>query len=413
MDVYGNETIHVDMIRLYEGRGNCMNVAFIPVRGGSKSIPFKNIKEICGKPLVYWTVKAACKCQHIDEVYISTDSDAIRQTVMKFSDEKDIDFNKVRVIDRSAENASDIASTESAMLEFAEKYEFNNIVLIQATSPLLSWKDLNNAFEIFESEDTDSVISAVRQKRFNWAVDKTGNAYPTNYDVFNRPRRQEFDGYLVENGAFYITSKKNLMESRNRVSGRIKIAEMSEDSFFEIDEPSDWIIIEALLKKRGMDRREKIPDIKLFLTDCDGCMTDGGMYYSEKGDELKKFNAKDGMGFELLRAQGIKTGIITAEDVELNKRRANKLKVDYFISGCKNKFSAVNKICSELGISVKNVAYMGDDINDVETLKNAGLSFAPANAIEEVKECIDFCTKLNGGDGAVREAIGYLLLITN
>ena len=127
-----------------------MNVAFIPVRGGSKSIPLKNIKRISGKPLVYWSIKAACECKYIDKVYIATDSDKIKDTIEKFSygDEAEL-FFKAEVIGRSAKSASDTASTESAMLEFAEKYEFDNIVLIQATSPLLQTSDLDHGFEVF------------------------------------------------------------------------------------------------------------------------------------------------------------------------------------------------------------------------------------------------------------------------
>lgn len=167
-----------------------MVVAFIPVRGGSKSIPLKNIKEICGKPLVYWTVKAACSCKYIDKVYVATDSTAIKETVESFKSGNEAGlFEKLNVIDRSAESATDTASTEFAMLEFAEKHDFNDIVLIQATSPLLSNVDLNNGFELYKEADTDSVLSAVRQKRFNWDVDENGFANPTNYDVFKRPRR--------------------------------------------------------------------------------------------------------------------------------------------------------------------------------------------------------------------------------
>ena len=114
-----------------------MNVAFIPVRGGSKSIPLKNIKPICGKPLVYWTVKAACECKYIDTVYVATDSDKIKEVSLRFKEEDPL-FHKLQVIGRSAESASDTASTESAMLEFADNYNFDNIVLIQATSPLLT-----------------------------------------------------------------------------------------------------------------------------------------------------------------------------------------------------------------------------------------------------------------------------------
>ena len=350
-----------------------MNTAFIPVRGGSKSIPLKNIKPISGKPLVYWTIRAACGCKYIDRVYVATDSDKIRETVESFKTgiEGDL-FSKAEVIGRSDESASDTASTEFAMLEFAENYEFDNIVLIQATSPLLQSSDLDHGFEAFQTEGTDSVLSVVKQKRFHWENDEDGYTHPTNYDVFNRPRRQEFDGYLVENGAFYISSKADLLKSQNRVSGNIKAVEMNEDTFFEIDEPSDWVIIEALMKKNGISAPSEIPEIKIFLTDCDGCLTDGGMYYSEKGDELKKFNTRDGMGFALLRERGVVTGIITSENVDLNRRRAEKLKLDILESGCKDKLTTIKRICDERGIGLANVCYIGDDINDIETIKAVG-----------------------------------------
>lgn len=381
-----------------------MNIAFIPVRGGSKSIPLKNIMPICGRPLVYWTIKAACECEYIDKVYVSTDSDEIRETVEQFH------MPKVEVVERSAESASDTASTEFVMLEFAEKFEFDNIVLIQATSPLLCGTDLNRGFEVFQQDGTDSVLSAVRQKRFNWAVNEEGFANPQNYDVFNRPRRQEFEGYLVENGAFYITSKTSLLESKNRVSGNIRIVEMSEDTYFEIDEPSDWAIIEALMKKNGLsDLSPSFPEIKMFLTDCDGCLTDGGMYYSEFGDETKKFNTRDGMGFSLLRDRNIITGIITSEDVQLNKRRAEKLKLDILEAGCKDKLKTVLALCEKYGIQMENVAYIGDDLNDLEVIRRVGLGCCPADAVDEVKRSAAYVTSAKGGQGVIREVVDKLL----
>lgn len=221
-----------------------MNVAFIPVRGGSKSIPLKNIKCIAGKPLVYWTVKAANDCECIDRVYVSTDSEIIKKTVESF------ELKKVIVVGRSEETASDTASTESAMLEFADQYEFDNIFLIQATSPLLEAEDLTGGYNLFCEKDVDSVFSAVKQKRFHWEIGNDGFARPMNYNIFHRPRRQEFSGYYVENGAFFITTKQMLLQSRNRISGHIKLYEMDEASYFEIDEPSDWSVIEALLKRK-------------------------------------------------------------------------------------------------------------------------------------------------------------------
>lgn len=388
-----------------------MNVAFIPVRGGSKSIPLKNIKLICGKPLVYWTVKAACKCKYIDVVYIATDSDKIKETVEAFKCGNEAEtFSKAQVIGRSAESASDKASTEFAMLEFAANYEFDNIVLVQATSPMLTAGDLDGGFELFNIDGTDSVLSVVRQYRFLWDKDEKGNVGSSNYDVFHRPRRQEFEGYLMENGAFYISSKADLIKYQNRVSGNIKAYEMCEDSAFEIDEPNDWIIIEALMRKNGFVEEKKcIPYIKMFLTDCDGCLTDGGMYYSEHGDELKKFNTRDGMGFALLRAKGIITGIVTSESVDLNRRRAEKLKLDILEAGCKDKEAAVKRLCDQYEISLENVAYVGDDINDMEVIKMVGYGCAPADAMQQVKEVADYVTKANGGEGVIREVADNIL----
>lgn len=405
-----------------------MNVAFIPVRGGSKSIPLKNIKIINGKPLVYWTVAAACDCSYIDKVYVATDSDEIRLAVGEFVREERKRFKKVSLIGRSKESATDTASTEFAMMEFAKKHEFNNIVLIQATSPMLTGADLDNGFTVYEGNDTDSVLSVVPQKRFIWSIDEEGVANPTNYDVYKRPRRQEFEEYYVENGAFYITSKKNLLATGNRVSGNIRIALMPEESFYEIDEPSDFAVVEALMKRRedvqnGVTGEEESAEpvkddeakdkisckYKMFLTDCDGCLTDGGMYYSEHGDELKKFNTKDGVAFGLLREIGVLTGVITGEDVNLNKRRCEKLKIDVLAPGCNDKKTCIMRLCEDYKIAPEEVVYIGDDIKDVEAIKMVGLGCCPADGSLKAKEAAKYITKAKGGEGVIREVVEMIL----
>lgn len=382
-----------------------MNAAFIPVRGGSKSIPLKNIKEIAGKPLVYWTTKAANDCSYIDKIYVATDSPVIKAVVEKLY------LEKVIVIERSADTATDHASTESAMIEFARNYEFDNIVLIQATSPLLTSKDLDNGFEIYSMKGTDSVLSVVRQKRFQWEISKSGYATPANYDYRNRPRRQEFEGYFVENGAFYITSRQALLKTRNRLSGNIRICEMEESTYFEVDEPSDWKIIEERLyeKVKIAGNCKSIPQIKMFLTDCDGCLTDGGMYYSENGDELKKFNTKDGMGFQLLRESGIITGIITGEDRRLNQKRFEKLHVDEIFQNVKDKAAVIKRLCDKYHILPDEVAYVGDDVNDLEAIRYVGYGCCVNDAHNIVKKYADYITESNGGQGAVREIIDMIL----
>ncbi len=384
--------------------------AFIPVRAGSKSIKLKNIRPIAGRPLVCWTIEAACGCQDIDEVYISTDGEVIRQCVEEHLSEFSCP-EKVRFVDRDSSTATDTASTESAMLDFASKVDFEHILLIQATSPLLRSEDLKAGIGIYEKGGYDSLLSVVRQKRFCWAENSEGNCSPTNYDFNSRPRRQEFDGYLVENGAFYITSAKGLKESRCRLSGRIGACEMPEETYYEIDEPSDWVIIEHLLEKgrkeRGIHRKKA--DIKLLITDCDGVLTDGGMYYAESGDELKKFNTRDGMGLQRLREAGVKRGIITGEDTQIVVDRAEKLKLDYLYKGVKDKLSVLKEIAKKEGIPMSQVAYIGDDRNDLECIRAAGLGMAVADAVDEVKKAADHVLKTRGGYGAVREAAEFII----
>lgn len=155
--------------------------------------------------------------------------------------------------------------------------------------------------------------------------------------------------------------------------------------------------------------KEQLANIKIFLTDCDGCLTDAGMYYSENGDELKKFCAYDGMGISLLRKEGIIVGIVTGEDRELNRRRAKKLKLDIIENGCKDKARVITRICKEKRIDISELAYMGDDVNDLDAMKLAGVKVCPANARPEIKAVADIILETKGGDGAVREFADMIL----
>lgn len=381
-----------------------MNIAFIPVRCGSKSIPFKNIKEFCGKPLVYWNLAALQNSTNVDKIFVATDCDEIKSVVNSF------EFSKVEVYNRELQNANDTASTEAVMLEFIDKQDFKDsdlFFLVQATSPLTQTQDFDEALETLKKRNADSLLTCVWTKRFYWNEDGT----PHNYDYKNRPRRQDFDGMLMENGAFYINTIANIKRDKNRLSGKIAIYEMAEFTAVEIDEEDDWNIAEKLMHKHIFSKSPK-STIKLFLSDVDGTLTDAGMYYSEDGNEFKKFNTHDGKGFELLRKAGIKIGIITSENTQIVANRAKKLKVDYLYQGLENrgKLNIAQEICIKEGISLDQVAYIGDDINCKELLFHVGVAACPANALDDIKK-IPNIIKLSkgGGDGAVREFVEIIL----
>ena len=226
-----------------------MNIAFIPVRGGSKSIPLKNIKILNGKPLVYWTALAAEKANCIDKLIIATDSTEIKSIVLNFG------FSKLEVYNRESENAADTSSTESVMLEYINKSNLENddlFFLIQATSPMLKSEHIDGMFESFISNNADSMFTGVREKQFHWSIKTYKNGCfevsPINYDYRNRPRRQDFDGIFAENGACYINSVANIKKDKCRLSGKISVYELPAYTAYEIDEPMDWLIIEQLMK---------------------------------------------------------------------------------------------------------------------------------------------------------------------
>jgi len=381
-------------------------IAFIPVRGGSKSIPLKNIKPLCGKPLVCWNIEALEACPAVDEVIVATDSDEIWKTV------ESRNYKKTILYRRTAENACDTASTESVMLEYIKYANLpGNVIfmLVQATSPLTESCHFSEALQKYAEGEYDSMLTCVRNYRFFWNEDGSS----MNYDYMNRPRRQNFSGMLMENGAFYINIVGNILSNGNRLGGKIGIYEMPEYTATEIDEPDDWMILEKLMRKYKSEFvNQKKTTIKLFITDIDGTLTDGGMYYSENGDELKKFNTRDGMGLQMLREAGIKTAIITSEDRQLNQRRAEKLKVDYIRQGKVNggKVAVAQEIVNEMGITMQEVAYIGDDVNCIELLSQVGIAACPDDACDRVKGIpAIFVMKKKGGDGCVREFVEKIL----
>ena len=149
--------------------------------------------------------------------------------------------------------------------------------------------------------------------------------------------------------------------------------------------------------------------IRLFATDVDGVLTDAGMYYGESGDEWKKFNTRDGMGIKLLQRAGIITAIVTQERTKLVARRAEKLAIPELHQGVMDKLALVREMALRHGLTLSQIAYIGDDINDLETLKEVGFSATPADGMPKVAAVVDYICRKKGGEGAVREIIEMIL----
>ena len=375
-------------------------IAFIPIRKGSKSIKNKNLKDFCGKPLVSWVLNELNKSNLIDQIVIATDYDEVIDSFK---------LNKVIIYKRSPKNAHDDSSTESVMLEYITKQGINTedvFVLVQATSPFTKRIHFDEALSKFNDENLDSLLSCVRFKRFLWNKDSS----PINYDFKNRKKRQDFEGQFLENGAFYISKVKNIIKHKNRLSGKIGIYEMPEYTALEIDEEDDWIIAEKLMTKYNLNKNIDYTKIKYFFSDVDGVLTDSGMYYCNDGNEMKKFNTRDGHAFEILAKNGIKTGIITSENTKIVENRSKKLNIDFLFQGAKNKWQIIKEFSLKNKIKMDSIAFIGDDINDFKLLSELTFKACPNNATEKVKSIPNIIIlDSKGGEGAVREFVEIII----
>jgi len=150
-------------------------------------------------------------------------------------------------------------------------------------------------------------------------------------------------------------------------------------------------------------------NIKILLTDVDGVLTDGGMYYTSAGDHMKKFHTRDGMGVTLLKKKGIPTIIVTKEKTTIVRKWAKKMNVEQILDGIKNKEVILKKICQKYKVTTDEVGYIGDDINDIKLLKKVGFSATPRDGIIKVQKIVDYVCKEKGGKGAFREVVDLIL----
>jgi len=381
-------------------------IGIIPLRKGSKGIPGKNKKKLLGRPLYQWVLGEAIQSD-LDEVYVFTDDDDLIEKINSIYTWT----NKVKTYKRSEESATDTASTEFGMLELAQalEYQFDVFCLLQATSPLTNSEDINKTLNRVKSGESDSALTAVSTKRFIWSEEGKS----LNYDYLSRPRRQDFNGMLIENGAVYAISKSVYQETNNRLGGKIGVVEMEEDTLIEIDEPSDWITIEQILKTRIAKVKSQFLKIKALVLDVDGVFTPGTVHVSGDGELAKTFSLRDGMGLEIARESGLEIIVMTSESSAIVDQRMKKLAIKHYYKWAKDKYTLVNHLCKELAISRQEIAYIGDDINDLANLLSVAWGMAPVDAVEEVKGNVDIVLHAKGGDKAIREGVDFILKINS
>lgn len=226
-------------------------VAIIPARGGSKGIPRKNLVDLCGKPLIAWSILQARGSQAIDSVWVTSDSEEILETAQRYG---------AKPIRRPADLAVDTASSESAWLHAVDTVEalgfaIDRVVGMQATSPIRESDDITRALAQYERDRLDSMFTCCEvEDFFMWTCGADGAPIAVNYDYRERRRRQEIEKRYLENGSFYVFRPALLRATSNRLGGRIGMYVMQKHKMFQIDDPADIALCQAILRGYGLDR---------------------------------------------------------------------------------------------------------------------------------------------------------------
>ncbi|MGQ7312604.1 cytidylyltransferase domain-containing protein [Microbacterium arabinogalactanolyticum] len=391
-----------------------LTVAIIPARGGSKGVPGKNLRRVGGVPLVERAVRAASAASGVDLVVVSTDDAAISAVA---------EGAGARVIARPAELAGDTASSESALLHALDVLEsegarVGTIVFVQATSPFIPSEGIAEAVEQIVSGRFDSVFSAYETYGFLWRRNAEGRAAAINHDAARRPRRQDREPHYLETGAFYAFDAVGFRRFQHRFFGQVGIVEVPESSAVEIDDEQQLALAEALAAASalsdsaapGSTAQEDSARItaSVLVTDFDGVHTDDTATVDSEGRESVRVSREDGMGVSRLRRAGIPMLILSTEQNPVVARRAEKLQVPV-LHGIDDKASALAAWAAEHGIRLADIAYVGNDVNDLGALGIVGWPIAVANAHPQVKAAARVVLSRHGGEGAVREVIERML----
>ncbi|MBE2199905.1 MAG: acylneuraminate cytidylyltransferase [Anaerolinea sp.] len=394
-------------------------LAIIPARGGSKGIPRKNSRPLAGKPLLAWTIEAAQEAAHINRVLVSTDDLVIARIAQDYGAD---------VLMRPDELATDTASSEAALLHALETLAANEnyhpavLAFLQCTAPLTTPADIDGTVNLIRQGGYDTAVTMIPYHYFLWRDAGDGRMTGINHEATRRLRRQEREPEFQEVGAVYAMRVEGFLAHRFRFFGRIGKYVVPPLRAFEIDEPADWPVAEALMV--GTGRAKAVPPatavahpptarlaaIRAIVTDFDGVLTDNKVLVDQDGRETVVCSRGDGWGIDLLKKAGYHVACISTETNPVVAARCQKLGIPYW-QGQTDKLSALTSFLAAHNLPPEACLYVGNDTNDAACLRHVGVAVVPQDATPEVKPLADWVTAVTGGNGVLREIAHYLLSV--
>lgn len=380
-------------------------IAVIPARGGSVGLPGKNIKPLNGVPLVGRAVLAAVNSAFVSDVYVSSDSAEILGVAASFG---------ATGISRPAEISGPTASSESALIHTLHEVERikgtmpDVLVFLQCTSPFTTSDQIDAVVSKLLEDEAASAFSAIEDHGFIWQIADDGTAAGITHDHTKpRQRRQDMTPRYRETGAIYAMRVAEFLAQGNRFCGKTVLVPV-EMPPIEVDTAEDWTVAEAYARLRDPHRLPQLNKIKALITDFDGVHTDDRVIVNQDGSEAVRCSRSDGMGIDMLRQCGLKMLILSREQNPVVKSRAAKLQMDV-LHHIRDKLPALDAWRTEHRLEWAEIAYVGNDINDLDCMKVCGMSFAPSDAHPEAKAISTMVLERSGGSGALRELSEYLI----
>lgn len=394
--------------------------ALIPARGGSKSIPGKNIKELGGHPLIAYSIAAGLQSALVDRVIVSTDDEEIAAVSRSCGAETPF----LRPAELAGDTVTDLPVFVHALnwLRDREGSLPDSIIHLRPTSPFRPVSCIDDAVRLLMSDPhADSVRGVTPSSENPFKVWQPGETYMTPlvqtglHEAYNMPR-QELPETYWHCGHVEAIRPAVILEQHSMSGKNILPLIIDPEYVVDIDTPNDWNYAEYLLGRgiSGMVHPGPSPSllstgIELVIFDFDGVFTDDSVYVDQHGTESVRCLRGDGMGIALLRKAGIPCLVMSTETNPVVSARCGKLEIPCR-QGITDKTAMLHTICREYGVPPKNTAYVGNDINDLGPMKQAGLAVAVRDAHPLIKEAAHIVLQTNGGAGAVREFCDRLIL---
>jgi YrbI family 3-deoxy-D-manno-octulosonate 8-phosphate phosphatase len=395
-------------------------VAIIPARGGSKSIPGKNIRDLGGHPLIAYSIAAALQAEHVDRTIVSTDDEKIAAIAEKYGAE--VPF--LRPESLALDDTLDLPVFEHALrfLSENEGYDPEVVIQLRPTSPIRPPDCVDQAIETLLSDnEADSVRGVVPsgQNPFKmWRIDSRGRLQALLGGEFEEPYnmpRQNLPATFWQTGHIDAIRVSTILD-KHSMTGEVILPLLIDPQYtVDIDTERDWRRAEAIIRglevpyvQPGREPRPLPKNIQLVALDFDGVLTDNRVWVDKKGHEWVAANRSDGWGISRLKKAGISVVVLSTETDPVVAARCEKLGIES-VQGLEDKTNALRKVMADQGVSPENTIFVGNDTNDTSCFPIVACALAPADAHSDVKRLADIILEQRGGHGAVRELCDLIL----